>query len=226
MNRAAARWGGIVLSLSLALAGGCADGGVGGSGISGSATIQGNIEDIAVNGNAAPAAGGAAGFARVWVGVQGTDVSDVTAEDGSFVLVGPIAGDRVLEFRDSRLREPSTLNVTVLDGSVTRLKDVRIRGLRAVVDEVRVDNAQLALADDADCRPDGGALEAHEIGTTAIHLTVLIRPDTLIERSAGGALECSDLTRGSEIKVRGVLNSPREIIADVINRTKSGPPQR
>jgi len=226
MNRTLAQCRSIVLSFLIALGCGCSDGGVGGSGISGSATIQGNVEDITAGGSTAMALGGGAGFAGVWVGVQGTDVSDVTGDDGSFVLVGAIAGDRVLEFRDSRLSEPSTLNVTVLDGSITSLKDVRIRGVRAAADEVRVNNVEMILDSDADCTADGGSVDAHGTGPNGWTVTVLLQSDTLIQRvSASGAvpIACADLTRGSQVNVRGVLTAPREITADVINRTKSGP---
>ncbi|MBI4515024.1 MAG: hypothetical protein HY699_04310 [Deltaproteobacteria bacterium] len=218
----------VVCGLAL---GGCADGGVGGTGISGSATVQGNIQDIVVSGSAAEADDGlGAGFGGVWVSVQGTEVSDVTASDGSFVLIGPIAGDRVIEFQDSGSQQPSTLNVTVLNGAVTTLKDVRIfkNRLSVSVDEVRVNGVELKLDADAECGAAGdGSFRAHLTNQEGWSLTVVIEPDTVIQRVSSASptpipLSCADLTQGAEANVRGVLAEPREIRASAINRTKSG----
>jgi hypothetical protein len=205
---------------------GCADGGVGGSGISGSATVQGNIQDIVVGGTSAGDAGQASGFGGVWVGIQGTDVADTTAADGSFLLVGPIAGDRVLEFR-SATAAPSTLNLTVLDGAITTLHDLHIIRGRVTPDEVRVNNVELRLDDDSECAAEGGTFQGHLTSHPDWTLTVVIQPDTVIERSpmAESPLTCSDLTTGADVNIRGVLTAPREITAIAVKRTKCGRPR-
>ncbi|MBI1813617.1 MAG: hypothetical protein HYR72_01430 [Deltaproteobacteria bacterium] len=206
---------------------GCADGGVGGSGISGSATVQGNIQDIVVGGTSAGDAGQASGFGGVWVGIQGTDVADTTAADGSFLLVGPIAGDRVLEFRAPDTTAPSTLNLTVLDGAITTLRDLHIIRGRVTSDEVRVTNVELQLDDDSECSEEGGTFQAHLTSHGNWTLAVVIQSDTEIHRVSGTSqtpLACSDLTTGADVNIRGVLTAPREITAMVVNRTKCGRP--
>jgi hypothetical protein len=207
---------------------GCADGGVGGSGISGSATVQGNIQDIVVGGTSAGDAGQASAFGGVWVGIQGTDVADTTAADGSFLLVGAIAGDRVLEFRPADATAPSTLNLTVLDGAITTLHDLHIIRGRVTPDEVRVNNVELQLDDDSECSAEGGTFQAHLTSHSNWTLTVVIQPDTVIQRVSGTSqtqLACSDLTTGADVNIRGVLATPREITAMAINRTKCGRPR-
>jgi hypothetical protein len=208
----------------------CEDGGVGGTGITGnaSATLQGNIQDISASGSLiSEDSGKAAAFGGIWVGVQGTGVSDITADDGSFVLVGQIAGDRVVEFRQPDSEQVNTLNVTVLGEAVTTLKDLRIIQGRVVADAIQVNNVRLILDADADCTPDGGSLVAHLVAQNDVMVTVLISADTDIERvseTSSTPITCSDLTAGSEVKVQGVLVSPREIQAGGINRIKSGRP--
>jgi hypothetical protein len=220
MKRALTPILGLLTSCLFAL--GCADGGVGGTGIGASATLQGNVEDVVAN-------GAAAGSSGVWVAVQGTDVSDVTDRDGNFFLTGPIAGDRVLEFRERASEPLIQMNVTVLSGAVTTLKDVHFirSSLRAAAEETLVNNVQLVVEQSATCSGSSGSLTAHPTSQADWTLTVLIDPETVIRRVSGSSstpITCGDLTTGSEINVRGLLTDPREIQATSINRTKSGRP--
>jgi hypothetical protein len=174
----------------LLLALGCADGGVGGTGIS---TIQGNV------------VGGGEGIVvrEIVTGAQGE-----TDETGSFRFEGPIAGETTIQFFPQNDSTPKTTELFVPSRSEVTLSNVRFTNGTAEAERIEV-NVRGFLASDASCDQGVGSFEFRD--EDGLVFLVLVNPETDITRD----LSCEDLLTGFQIRLIGT-EKDLDITADRI----------
>ena len=194
--------GGFGLALLLSLFA-CADGGVGGTGIS---SVQGNVMEVEPQ--QASALGG------IVVREPTTGEEDTTTEAGEFRLVGRFPVEMTLLFFPPSAQEPATVGLTVPHGSELTLENVRVEDVAAVPERIRAVLPPGEVLSDANCEEAGGSFE---LDLDGLIFEVLIDSHTTI--LAGRT--CADLTGGSLVKVDGVQDG-LTITATTIDQIKSG----
>jgi hypothetical protein len=194
--------GGIALACALTLFA-CADGGVGGTGIS---SVQGNVMEVA------PEDGSALG--GIVVREPTTGQEDTTTESGQFRLVGRFPVEMTLLFFPPSAQEPAAVGLTVPHGSEVTLENVRVADATAAPERIRAVLPPGNLLSDATCTGVGGSFE---LDLDGLVFAIVIDSDTTI--SAGRT--CADLTGGSLVKVDGVQDG-LTITAATIEKIKSG----
>jgi len=162
----------------------CADGGVGGTGIS---TVQGNVLQVEMN---EPGL-----LAGVTVREPVTGLEDTTDEDGQFVLVGRFPVEATLLFFPPGVEEPARMDVTVTQGSEVTLKNVHIREQTATPESIVVSLGGVVSAD-ADCEEAGGSFGLEVDGLAFI--VVLDAETEFVNRP------CTELVTGARIRLKGL----------------------
>jgi hypothetical protein len=194
--------GGFALACLLALFA-CADGGVGGTGIS---SVQGNVMEVA------PEDGSAVG--GIVVREPTTGQEDTTTESGQFRLVGRFPVEMTLLFFPPSAHEPALVGLTVPHGSELTLENVHVADATAAPERIRAALPPGNLLSNATCVGVDGSFELELDGLV---FEVVIDSQTTI--SAGRT--CADLTGGSVVKVDGVQDG-LTIAATTIEKIKSG----
>jgi hypothetical protein len=213
------------LLVLLALIGGCAEGGVSGTGIS---AVSGNV--VQVSDDAALAA---LPFPiRVTV-EQLPSASAVTDAAGAFTLRGAFSGAITLQFSnaaDGAAIGPLALEVPA--GSSTVLENIEIRLAAPPADRVRPRAIRqldvFGRLDMADCGADGsGTLLVIDDGRPPRQFLARLTTETVIARPDGTLLTCADLQDGRHppVLVEGLLrDADRTIVATRVTVGPRRPP--
>jgi hypothetical protein len=181
----------------------CADGGVGGTGIS---SVQGNVMEVE------PQQGSALG--GIVVRELTTGQEDTTTEEGEFRLVGRFPVEMTLLFFPPSAQEPAMVGLTVPHGSELTLENVRVEDATAVPERIRVALPPGEVLSDANCEEVGGSFEL-ELDDLVFEVLIDSRTTIVAGRT------CADLTGGSLVKVGGVQDG-LTITATTIDKVKSG----
>jgi hypothetical protein len=182
----------------------CADGGVGGTGIS---SVQGNVLEVE------PQQGSALG--GIVVRELTTGQEDTTTEKGEFRLVGRFPVEMTLLFFPPSAQEPATVGLTVPPGSELTLENVRVEDATAVPERIRAVLPLGEVLSDANCEEAGGSFEL-ELDDLVFEVLIDSHTDILAGRTCA-----RDLTGGTLVKVDGVQDG-LTITATKIDIVKSG----
>lgn len=142
---------------------GCADGGVGGTGIS--SVVQGNVVNLTIpeglKTTAAAGGGGSIAGVRVTV-LENAEISDVTDSDGTFMLEGVFPELATIEFRRGT-DPPKQTRIFVMAESSINMVDVDLSGTSASpnVESIGFD-FDGAILEAVDCTTTGGALRVRD----------------------------------------------------------------
>jgi len=175
----------------------CADGGVGGTGIS---TVQGNV--LNVDG------------AEIVVREPVSGLEDTTNEEGEFRLVGRMPLETTLLFFAPSTEEPATMGLTVPPGSEITLERVQFEDTEAVPETIYLSLPVADVISDSECAGTNGRFDMDVDGLV---FNIIVDSNTVFEKSR----TCADVTKGSRIKVSGRQDGDT-VTAARVNIVKSG----